>query len=410
MASTKKIKLNLSVPTSRKCGFRDATAVSINLHDDFLCSDDYLRCVADVGGGYVRNDERFCLARIPLRWMIRECFATNTGIQFHSVQLKQMGLNPTSLYHKLIPRPPAIFDNKQEADPHLQNYARPWPGNTTLRLEGHAVRHLFRWLRRLGANERAPSSTRDSPEHPFVSEEHEDLSDALSDMHDQLQARRFWWILELLPQQQQYQKDDDMCGTTVTYVTKPRVSIVLSRLLVLTLVVLTAHQDAHGPGTSRAETGRSGEVAQVGGYPEEGKPKIPSQGEPQVVQYEAQMDRLRRARHWDPLSYTHMSCIHQHTQFFLTHLQSYFCAPSPLYHSPYQYPLSHSHFLSFISENPQSDCMVQLAPVRGGPFSSTFPREPVPHVLCNSVNRQPALRRPGTDRSNIYRTGTTSHA
>lgn len=173
-------------------------------------------CHGDVGGGYVRNDERFCLARIPLRWMIRECFATNTGIQFHSVQLKQMGLNPISLYHKLIPRRPAIFDNKQEADPHLQNYARPWPGNTTLRLEGHAVRHLFRWLRRLGANERAPSSTRDSPEHPFVSEEHEDLSDALSDMHDQLQARRFWWILELLPQQQQYQKDDDMCGTTVT--------------------------------------------------------------------------------------------------------------------------------------------------------------------------------------------------
>ena len=185
------IKPNFPRPTLRKCGFRDATVVSINLHNDLLCSDSFLHWVADVGGGYVKNDERFCLARIPLRWMIRECFAIKTGIQFRSAKLKQMGIDPTSLYPKLIPRPQAISGNKREAD----------------------------------------------PKHPFVSEEYEDLSDALSNMYDQLQLRPFWWILEVLPQHQQYQKDDDKWDTTVRCVMNPRVSIVLSRLLVLTPVV-----------------------------------------------------------------------------------------------------------------------------------------------------------------------------
>lgn len=35
---------------------------------------------ADVGGGAVRNETRHVLARIPLRWMIRETFRCNTGI------------------------------------------------------------------------------------------------------------------------------------------------------------------------------------------------------------------------------------------------------------------------------------------------------------------------------------------
>ena len=36
----------------------------------------------DTGGGSVRNGTRHTLARIPLRWMIRQCFLANTGIQF----------------------------------------------------------------------------------------------------------------------------------------------------------------------------------------------------------------------------------------------------------------------------------------------------------------------------------------
>ena len=126
----------------------------------------------DVGGGYVKNGERFCLARIPLRWMIRECFATNTGIQFYSGMLKQMGIDPTTLHPKVTPRPQAIYSHTRETD----------------------------------------------PTHPFVSEEHEDLFDALSGMHDQLLLRPFWWILELLPQEQEYQDANNKWKTRMKYV------------------------------------------------------------------------------------------------------------------------------------------------------------------------------------------------
>ena len=46
----------------------------------------------DVGGGSVPNGTRNSLARIPLRWMIRECFKCDTGIIFDAAQLQQAGL------------------------------------------------------------------------------------------------------------------------------------------------------------------------------------------------------------------------------------------------------------------------------------------------------------------------------
>ncbi|KAI0091262.1 hypothetical protein BDY19DRAFT_1086277 [Irpex rosettiformis] len=47
----------------------------------------------DVGGGSVKNNTPHALARIPLRWMIRECFRCDTGITFDAVMLQQIGLN-----------------------------------------------------------------------------------------------------------------------------------------------------------------------------------------------------------------------------------------------------------------------------------------------------------------------------
>lgn len=53
----------------------------------------------DVGGGSVLNDTPHALARIPLRWMIRECFKCNTGIVFDAVMLQQIGLNLAIKHH-----------------------------------------------------------------------------------------------------------------------------------------------------------------------------------------------------------------------------------------------------------------------------------------------------------------------
>ncbi|KAI0333977.1 hypothetical protein GY45DRAFT_1318837 [Cubamyces sp. BRFM 1775] len=59
-------------------------------------------CHCDVGGGSVPDDTHHALARIPLRWMIRECFRTKTGIRFHAELLKNVGLDPATLW----PTPP----------------------------------------------------------------------------------------------------------------------------------------------------------------------------------------------------------------------------------------------------------------------------------------------------------------
>ncbi|EKM57156.1 uncharacterized protein PHACADRAFT_61317, partial [Phanerochaete carnosa HHB-10118-sp] len=47
---------------------------------------------ADVGGGSVHNATPHALARVPLRWMVRETFRCATGIVFDAAMLQQLGL------------------------------------------------------------------------------------------------------------------------------------------------------------------------------------------------------------------------------------------------------------------------------------------------------------------------------
>ncbi|KAK0209162.1 hypothetical protein DFS33DRAFT_1308021 [Desarmillaria ectypa] len=127
-------------------------------------------CHCDVGGGSVANDVRNNLARIPFRWMIRQCFLLNTGIMFHREQLKQFGIEPSMLYPVVKPRPPPITSVP-------------------------------------------PTSESDSD---TVCEETEDFRDALCPMFDQLSLAPAWWILEYLPSKVRYQKKDDTWGKTLT--------------------------------------------------------------------------------------------------------------------------------------------------------------------------------------------------
>ncbi|KAJ7481689.1 hypothetical protein FB451DRAFT_134549 [Mycena latifolia] len=151
-------------------------------------------CHCDVGGGSVQNDTRHSLARIPLRWMIRECFKANTGMMFDARRLEELGIDPAHLYPSVLDRPAA---------PTLKN-ARiaPPPPRPSL-------------LRRLFSRDRPPEFTlspeladSDVPlETPM--EEQEDLLDALSPMYDQLKLKPFWWILELIPMSFRSQQRDD---------------------------------------------------------------------------------------------------------------------------------------------------------------------------------------------------------
>jgi len=125
-------------------------------------------CHCDVGGGSVPNDTPNNLARISLRWMIRECFKTGTGIMFNPKRLQEVGLDPTSLYPLVLPRPP------------------PLPvGSARIRSRRDPIKA-----------------------EPLGTEEEEELKDALTPAYDQLEIAWYWWILELLPTKHRFQKGD----------------------------------------------------------------------------------------------------------------------------------------------------------------------------------------------------------
>lgn len=159
-------------------------------------------CHCDVGGGSVSNKTRHSLARIPLRWMIRECFKANTGIMFETESLKEIGLDPSTLYPFVTPRPPPL-PVKQEEHKIRKPPADPIPVrlHATLTKKRPAEVH---------AQHVAAAPV------PFLgSEEEEELMDALAPAYDQLKMRKFWWLLEIMPLHLRYQRGNNEWVTRI---------------------------------------------------------------------------------------------------------------------------------------------------------------------------------------------------
>ncbi|KAF9461016.1 hypothetical protein BDZ94DRAFT_861028 [Collybia nuda] len=149
-------------------------------------------CHCDVGGGSVDNGTEHNLARIPLRWMIRECFKAETGILFITEDLRTSGINPASLYPIVqTERPPPI----STIGAHIQTIPSPKQKSV---------------LGDVGNND-SVLITKAKTE-----EEHE-LLDILSPIYDQLSLEWYWWILEFIPIKQRYQRSDDTWKTTLRW-------------------------------------------------------------------------------------------------------------------------------------------------------------------------------------------------
>ncbi|KAG8738435.1 hypothetical protein FRC11_001401, partial [Ceratobasidium sp. 423] len=221
----------------------------------------------DVGGGSVKNGERYSLARISLRWMVRQCFKCDTGIMFHSNLLEDIGISPESLWPKVQARPPAIMSLDQipksvpatpplverQSEPALPAYSRlPLPDSTndpkfnaghpgfkdaagldiddprnpnakkytpydtiTDRVNTQLSRkvnpeepYIPIFGKRFGHELRDFGPGSREVREPFISEEVEDLKDALSPIYDQLTLNWWWWILEVIPIRQVWRKKD----------------------------------------------------------------------------------------------------------------------------------------------------------------------------------------------------------
>lgn len=162
-----------------------------------------------MGGGSVANNTPHDLARIPLRWMIRQCFLANTGIRFHTKLLRKVGIDPHSLYPIVQKRPRAlytsdlVFPGEGPQIPPLQLKA----DESTPLMVAPAI-HNRTESSATAVDELTLERLRDS-KLGTLSEEEEDLADALCPIYDQLSLAKGWWILELLPMKQRFQNPQD---------------------------------------------------------------------------------------------------------------------------------------------------------------------------------------------------------
>jgi len=108
--------------------------------------------------------------------MIRECFKANVGILFHRNLFINIGMDPAKLDSNAHERPDIVYSPVASTQPSDLSPANQDPA-------------------KIGGN--------------FVSEEHEEAADAVSETHDQLKEAWWWWILEYTPQPVYYKDDAD---------------------------------------------------------------------------------------------------------------------------------------------------------------------------------------------------------
>ena len=102
---------------------------------------------------------------------------------FKADALREVGLDPSRLYPHVLRRPEALL--LTQADPNRIGYK-------------HGVVSVVE-----------PGV--------ILTEEEEDLADALSPINDQLSLSPVWWLLELLPMRQKCPKKDGTWGTQIKF-------------------------------------------------------------------------------------------------------------------------------------------------------------------------------------------------
>ncbi|KAJ2924928.1 hypothetical protein H1R20_g12181, partial [Candolleomyces eurysporus] len=165
---------------------------NLGLHEDESGKPDtdteevwFAGCHCDVGGGSVNNRTRNSLARIPLRWMVREIFKAETGILFLTDRLYEIGLDPSTIYPVVLKRrdPLPVGENKICERPRNEAPIRPSMYRPWKRVD---IKHVH-----------PPHET--GPDAMMASEEHEELKDALSPIYDQMSINKWWWLFEYMP-------------------------------------------------------------------------------------------------------------------------------------------------------------------------------------------------------------------
>lgn len=147
----------------------------------------FLGAHADVGGGSMSNESRHMLSRIPLRWMLRQCFECDTGILFDTAMLAEQGLDVVTMWPRY----------KQPTKPPVGPQPELVQKFKEKRLAPLARRSVFLPIGPENTIDNAPS--RQDLSYILPSESTEDYFDATGRINDQLVDAKGWWILEFWP-------------------------------------------------------------------------------------------------------------------------------------------------------------------------------------------------------------------
>jgi len=138
--------------------------------------------------------------------MVRECFKANTGIMFVSDALREIGLDPATLYPFVLPRPPPL--PLKSSDGKVQRI-RNFPAKE-IPIKPHA------YLKKKFRPDHEIPKLLAQAKIPFLgTEEEEELHDSLSPKYDQLNLAKSWWSLEILPLRLRYQRSDNEWVNTI---------------------------------------------------------------------------------------------------------------------------------------------------------------------------------------------------
>ncbi|KAH9210513.1 hypothetical protein DL95DRAFT_393417 [Leptodontidium sp. 2 PMI_412] len=163
-------------------------------------------CHADVGGGAVANGERHMLSRIPLRWMIRQCFECETGILFGTAALADTGIDvPTVWPVYKQRRKPAVGPSPCTVELYEAGDLPPLERRST----ALGVDDILGG----GANKDRETAQRSGSARPLsefdlLPEHVEDHFDAMAPINDQLELAKGWWALEFWPVKVRVQRKD----------------------------------------------------------------------------------------------------------------------------------------------------------------------------------------------------------
>ena len=157
----------------------------------------------------MKNDTRNSLARIPLRWMIRECFKLDIGILFDMDMLEnEVGLDTSPIRNALSSHEPSEALSSLKPPEALPSEDLPLirpDGIDIIHIPAVIVgnlcspfRRVWKSLQDLRVHDKTPPHT-DHPVRTSDGEAHEELVDARSPIYDQYKKHIYWKIIDQLP-------------------------------------------------------------------------------------------------------------------------------------------------------------------------------------------------------------------